>query len=163
MICFIHTKSNVWKVIVVQYKCTIFIISIYYALYKNLFWDIKIIIIVKYWYLVGISRWENPCNTRLLIWVNTIILNLIDSTTILSRYGGTCMVYRSKWHWKLKHSQISIPYMPNFYVQPTIYFHQPKLECNRNTKHLGEKASFKFKTFQNEKLGLSFCRRHSCS
>ena len=132
---------------------------------KNLFWNIKIIILVKYWYLVDISRWENPCIPDLLFESipSFLILILIVRQFCLGMVVLAWYIDPYVWHWILKHSQTSIPYMPNFYVQPTIYFHQPKLECNRNTKHLGEKASFKFKTFQNEKLGLSFCRRHSCS
>ena len=56
------------------------------------------VIPVKYWYLVGISQWES-LYTQVIIWANTILHNT-DTSTILPRYKGSCMVYRSEWYQK---------------------------------------------------------------
>ena len=60
---------------------------------KNLPMGVKIVITVKFSYLVGISRSENLC-------IPDAILNRIDTRANLPKYGGSCMVYRPEWYRK---------------------------------------------------------------
>ena len=69
---------------------------------KNLPMGVKIVITVKYSYLVYISRSENLC-------IPDAILNHIDTKAILRKYGGSCMVYRPEWYRTSKYCQIPIP------------------------------------------------------
>ena len=71
--------------------------------------NIKIIIPIKYWYLVGMSRWEALCILEFVIWVNTI-LNHIDTRVILPKYESSCMVHGPEWYQKQKSCQIPISY-----------------------------------------------------
>ena len=76
---------------------------------ENLLANIKIPILVKYWYLVGILRWENLCVPDLLF--RSILLNHVHTRMISPRYKGSCMVYRPKWYWKCKyHPSLGILY-----------------------------------------------------
>lgn len=58
---------------------------------KNLFVGINIAIQIKWWYLVGVSRWEKVYVHDLLFGVNTI-LNNIDTRVTSPRHEGflTC-------------------------------------------------------------------------
>ena len=76
---------------------------------RNLPVRIKIVAPVKYWCLVGITRWQNLLYTWVIIWVNTILIH-IHTRAILPRYEGSCMVYRPKWYRKQKCRHIPIPY-----------------------------------------------------
>jgi hypothetical protein len=88
---------------------------------KNLSMGIKIVTLVKYWYLVGMSRGENLCIYSSYYYIYAI-LNHIDTRATVLRYEGSCVVYRpnsieyklpSNVHtllvWKTVKSSLQIP------------------------------------------------------
>ena len=52
----------------------------------------KIVIPIKYWYLMGMSRCENLCLPQLLFGSNTILIH-INTSIVLSRYESFCRIY----------------------------------------------------------------------
>ena len=55
-----------------------------------------IVLLVKYGYLMGISRQENLCIPSYCL--GQYILDHIDSRAFLQRYEGSCIVYRPEWY-----------------------------------------------------------------
>ena len=62
--------------------------------------------------------------TQVIVWVNTI-LNHIDTRTILTKYEGSCMVYRPKWYRIQKYHQIPISYWYWIKMIPVRHWFQP--------------------------------------
>ena len=64
-------------------------------------WGIKTVIPIKYWYLAGMSRWENLC-------IPEILFGSILFQTIMLILGwfylneSSCMIYKPKWYRKSK-------------------------------------------------------------
>ena len=73
---------------------------------KSIHVGMKVVIPIKYWYLVGLSRWENLCMSELVFGSESF------KTTVLSRYEGSCMLHKSEWCQKQKclHIPISCGY-----------------------------------------------------
>ena len=65
---------------------------------KNLPMSIKILILVKYWYLLGMSRSENLCIPELLFGsIPFYTVSILK--TILPKYEGSGLVYSHAWYW----------------------------------------------------------------
>ena len=58
---------------------------------KNLHVGTKIVILVKYWYLVEYLKVRESLYTQVIIWVNTNP-NHIDTRKTLPRYENSCMI-----------------------------------------------------------------------
>lgn len=64
---------------------------------KNQPMGIKIVVLVKYRYLVGMSKVRESLYIGFIIWVN-IILTHIDTTAILPRYEGFLQMVSKQKH-----------------------------------------------------------------
>ena len=68
---------------------------------KTLPVSIMIATSIKYWYLLGMSRWEKLCLTQIINWVNAI-LSHSNTRMIFLGYQGSCMVFIHEWYRKHK-------------------------------------------------------------
>jgi hypothetical protein len=69
---------------------------------------INIVIRVKFWYMMGMSRWENLGIPKLLFGSIPLYTSVILGWFFLPRLGGSLDWYIDpKWHRKQKHRQIS--------------------------------------------------------
>ena len=74
---------------------------------KNLPVGIKIVIPIKYWYVVGMSMWENLGIPELLFGSKPF-LDHIDMSPVLPKCDDSWTVYRHEWYAKQKYCQISM-------------------------------------------------------
>lgn len=77
---------------------------------KNLLVDFKIIMPVEYSMNGGYVKVREYLYTWIIIWVNVIVDNIIDTSMVLPRYKGYCMVYKPDWYKKEEYHQIPTPY-----------------------------------------------------
>jgi hypothetical protein len=73
--------------------------------YKNLLLSTEIIIQIKYWYLVGISRWENLCRLE-LVFGSMFFMKVV----ILGQLCIGSRICKPKRYQKSRYCQIAIPY-----------------------------------------------------